>query len=668
MKRKITAILAADVVGYSRLVAEDEEETLQRLASYRTVFDDFISRSGGRIFNTAGDSVLAEFPSAVEMTRCAIDIQEAMRGRNAALPQNRRMDFRMGLTIGDVVERDGDLLGDAVNVAARLEGLAEPGGICVSQAVYESVANKVGVQFQDLGEQEVKNIPRPVHAFRIGHGGQSVGRPPALELPGKAGQDKTAPEKTAPEKASQGKPGAFSPGLILAGLAALLLAGAVWLSLRDGTDKPESPRQSSILRPAEPAQVVITPPITEPPKTPAPPLPAAPAEAFKVLAERGGIVEDPKSAPEFYHNARSFEIRGDANAARRAYAAFAGLKLNMIDPLLRYAALLRVQEGRAGARETLSDLVREHPTPAALAVHAMQFDGADRRARLEKFVAEHPAFTPARFMLAEEYGEDRLGSQQTLSDRRSELENLTLFLNADRQGTLQPFFMDHSVLADWTDRARKRFASLESFMKTATTTPVVSFMRHNTGWNANISLAEAATEIAWRLKPEDEFRSTATMPNIDPRTGKPMPLPYFELPADLEKADLQIRYRDAAGQWVGPFDIPFEWQAALVAAQRQILDQFKTSWVAFRNEPPYDNLLYFTHLVSYRCAIAKALVGYDDGPVTNELKLPACDRKNPMAVPNSFTPYLRMPAGVRAVTVRLTYADGREAEPVIIRR
>src|SRR5580692_8389485 len=167
MKRKIAAIFAADIAGYSRLVAEDEEETLRRLASYRQVTDDFIARYGGRIFNTAGDAVLAEFPSAVEAVRCAIDIQESLRTRNMAYPPSRQMAFRIGITIGDVVERDGDLLGDGVNIAARLEGLAEVGGICVSRAVHEQVANKLSVQFADIGEQEVKNIPTPVHAYMV---------------------------------------------------------------------------------------------------------------------------------------------------------------------------------------------------------------------------------------------------------------------------------------------------------------------------------------------------------------------------------------------------------------------------------------------------------------------------------------------------------------------
>lgn len=167
MKRKISAILAADIAGYSKLVAEDEEETLRRLASCRSVFDDVVARWGGRIFNMAGDAVLAEFPSSVDAMRCALDIQESIRARNLAFPQSRQMIYRIGITVADVVDREGDLLGDGVNIAARLGGLAKPGGICVSRAVHEQVCGKLSVTFDDLGQQHVKNIPNPIHAYGI---------------------------------------------------------------------------------------------------------------------------------------------------------------------------------------------------------------------------------------------------------------------------------------------------------------------------------------------------------------------------------------------------------------------------------------------------------------------------------------------------------------------
>jgi class 3 adenylate cyclase len=167
VKRKISAILAADIAGYSRLVAEDEEETLRRLAGYRAVLDDLVARWGGRIFNTAGDAALAEFPSSVDAVRCGLDIQESIRARNLAFPHSRQMSYRIGITVADVVERDGDLLGDGVNIAARLGGIALPGGICVSRAVHEQVANKLSVEFEDLGQRQVKNMPNAIHAYGI---------------------------------------------------------------------------------------------------------------------------------------------------------------------------------------------------------------------------------------------------------------------------------------------------------------------------------------------------------------------------------------------------------------------------------------------------------------------------------------------------------------------
>lgn len=168
MKRKIAVILAADIAGYSRLIAEDEEETLRRFEGYQVVFSEFVARGGGRIFNTAGDAILAEFQSAVEAVRCAVDVQESLRARNLAYPTSRHMNFRIGITIGDVVEREnGDLLGDGVNIASRLESVAPPGGICVSRSVHEAVASKMALRFADAGPQALKNIPERIQAYTL---------------------------------------------------------------------------------------------------------------------------------------------------------------------------------------------------------------------------------------------------------------------------------------------------------------------------------------------------------------------------------------------------------------------------------------------------------------------------------------------------------------------
>jgi adenylate cyclase len=165
MKRKISALLAADIVKYSRLVAEDEEETVHRLADYRAVFADVTSRHGGRIVNMVGDAVLADFPSSVDAVRCALAVQEAIAGHNRAYPDDRRMQLRIGITLADIMDQEGELFGDGVNIAARLESLAPPGGICVSQTVAEQVAGKLPATFDDIGPQRVKNIPNPIRAY-----------------------------------------------------------------------------------------------------------------------------------------------------------------------------------------------------------------------------------------------------------------------------------------------------------------------------------------------------------------------------------------------------------------------------------------------------------------------------------------------------------------------
>ena len=166
LERRLAAIVAADVEGYSRLMHRDEETTMALLSARRATIDDLILGHRGRIANTAGDSVLAEFGSVLDAVSCAVAIQHAMETADAAEPE-RPMRFRIGINVGDVMVKDGDIFGDGVNVAARLESLAEGGGICVSRGVRDHLRNRVNFVFEDLGEQLVKNIAHPVRAFRL---------------------------------------------------------------------------------------------------------------------------------------------------------------------------------------------------------------------------------------------------------------------------------------------------------------------------------------------------------------------------------------------------------------------------------------------------------------------------------------------------------------------
>ena len=167
VERKLTAILCADVHGYSRLMGGDEEATLATLTAHRKIIDNLIEQHHGRFVNSAGDSVLAEFASVVEAVSCAVDIQTALKAENAKLPPERRMEFRIGINLGDVIVEGDQIYGDGINVAARLESLADPGGICISGKVHEEIGHKLALSYDNLGAQLVKNIADPVRVFRV---------------------------------------------------------------------------------------------------------------------------------------------------------------------------------------------------------------------------------------------------------------------------------------------------------------------------------------------------------------------------------------------------------------------------------------------------------------------------------------------------------------------
>ncbi|MBI2178838.1 MAG: adenylate/guanylate cyclase domain-containing protein, partial [Candidatus Tectomicrobia bacterium] len=167
VERRLAAILSADVSGYSRLMGEDDEATLQTLTRYREVQFSAIERHRGRVVNAPGDALLAEFASVIDAVTCAVEIQKALAGRNDRLPESRRMEFRIGIHLGDVLVKEGALYGDGVNIAARLEGLANGRGICISRTVYEQVQKKIDCGIEYLGEYLVKNIAEPVEVYGV---------------------------------------------------------------------------------------------------------------------------------------------------------------------------------------------------------------------------------------------------------------------------------------------------------------------------------------------------------------------------------------------------------------------------------------------------------------------------------------------------------------------
>ena len=186
--RRLAAILAADIVGYSRLMGLDEAGTAQAMRDHRVAADPIVAQHGGRVFKTTGDGVLIEFGSVVGAVECALALQHLATERSAAMAPERRLEWRIGVHLGDVLIEGDDILGDGVNIAARLEGIAEPGGICISEDAFRQVRGKVEAEFADLGEQSLKNIARPLRVYRVGLSSaarQAISPAAALPLPDK---------------------------------------------------------------------------------------------------------------------------------------------------------------------------------------------------------------------------------------------------------------------------------------------------------------------------------------------------------------------------------------------------------------------------------------------------------------------------------------------------
>jgi class 3 adenylate cyclase len=276
LERKLATILSADVAEFSRLMGEDEEQTLRTFRGHKQVFESLVAMHRGRIFNTAGDAILAEFNSAVEAVRCATDIQTALRTRNDQLPPSRQVRFRIGVNLGDVMVQGQDLLGDGVNVAARLQTAAEPGGICISGSVHDQIRNKLSLSFQSLGERSYKNIPQPVRTFSVteSEGGGTLPSP---------------------------KPhnGAGSSAKWIVGAVVLLLVGGGYWAY-SVNERNKAQRTSDIPAPASQAPAPTSPepakPIVEKPATDQPP-PSANSSPPAAGAPKANSTESPRPAP-----------------------------------------------------------------------------------------------------------------------------------------------------------------------------------------------------------------------------------------------------------------------------------------------------------------------------------------------------------------------------------
>lgn len=386
---------------------------------------------------------------------------------------------------------------------------------------------------------------------------------------------------------------------------------------------------------------------------------AAIAEAFANLGKQGGLIAEPTKPEEFYHNARIHELGGDMVNARAAYLAFARFGVDAIDPYLRLATLLRVQDGRAGAREVIGELVRQKPSTALELIHLLQFDDAQRREKLDAFLKAHADYAPAWKFLADEFSEDKLG-QRSLADKRAEGEALDKFLAFEPDGKLVPYFVDHTLLDEWLQDARRRKTALGD-LGGGTFQPTLQFMPGNAGTTVVISLPEAATAIFWRMAGEASFRDTGLMDSVDQRTGKPMPRPNFELSKDTKAGTIEIKYADLTGREVGPFAFPFDPASAVRDAQRKMLEQTWTSWIVF-DASGFRGNVYFSQIASMRCAVKAVRYGLNEEPLDKSIELPPCNVADPYALPEGFLPYFKVGEEVKAIRLQIDWADGQQSE------
>lgn len=384
---------------------------------------------------------------------------------------------------------------------------------------------------------------------------------------------------------------------------------------------------------------------------------------FAKLTNRSLIVEKPTRPHEFYANARMREIQGDYPKARQDYLKFFAFGEDKVDPHYRFQAFLRVQEGRAGAREFYTSLSQGNRNPTLQFATALLSERVPRIDLLRTFINDNPDFGPAYYELSRDYSLARLG-QQSLADKKSEHALLNQFVGLVEDGKLLRFFFDQQMAALQVEDAKQRLAALSFLDNVALENPVkLNATRSNQGWMLNLSIADQATEI-FVAHSGKSAASTGFMPGaLHPQTGKPLPFPMIELPGHAKSMSLEVTYLDIRGEKQGPFTVNFDPDAALVSGQKAILDQFSTAWISYRL---YDGklLAYFTHLVSYRCAIDSVEYGIDSNVPSTVFQLDKCDPLNPHSVDvgnDTSKILISLPKKTKFMTVKLTYKDGTQS-------
>lgn len=380
--------------------------------------------------------------------------------------------------------------------------------------------------------------------------------------------------------------------------------------------------------------------------------------SYDQLASLGGLIGDPRSIVEYYNNAVVYARRGDALSARRMYEQAIALGADAVDIHQDYTLLLKAQEGLVGAREIYAGLARRQPDNlTARMFHATLLPENRREAALRALVAGDSGYAPAWWQISRLYSLDRLGDQ-SLADKRAEKAALEAFAAADQQGGVYRWFLQKDEAEEWREDARRRLAAYAN--RRVDVAPVtMTASPSNDSWTIVLLVNEAAREIRYSVD-GGAVTDTGLTDYVDQRTGAPTPRNFISLPLRTEAAEIRVWYDDVRGQEQGPFTLAFEAAAAYTAFTRNILDNMTQQWIQGRDwDERY--LVYFTHLISYRCGLDEIAYGVDRDEPDQTYPLEPCDPANPFAVGENATIYLSFDQRPERMVLRLTYADGAQS-------
>lgn len=385
----------------------------------------------------------------------------------------------------------------------------------------------------------------------------------------------------------------------------------------------------------------------------------------KLTTGQGNIQSAPQNPLEFYANARLHELKGDYIKARQSYLKYFSYGLIYVDPHYRFMGLLKIQDGRAGAREVYHEFAQRDKNYVVKFAKALLQPRKTRIGKLETLIRTNPEFAPAYFELSKDFSEARLGSQ-SISDKRREAELLKNFMKLVKEGKFLRYYIDQQFAIQQVDNAKQRLAALSLLADSALKNPVsINATRSNSGWVVALSIADDAQEIFYSM-PGKPFQSLGfSRGNLNQKTGKPLANNFFTLPKKAKPTAFQVKYLDLRGKEQGPYTLNFDPDKALFASQKQILERMSNSWVSFRD---WDNerLVYFSHLVSYRCAIESIEFGVNTSKLTKRFPLSPCNKKDPHSIrtasgKNSKV-LIELPRSTRFVTVKIKYKDGTYSE------